>query len=258
MKKNYLIIMIAAVMVLMLAACGSSSDTSAQETSQDSGETQEEAAEETAEPEEEAVNPYAWLGLEDMPECDYIDILATDHYYKKSRQYIDGLSYVSDEINAVDGVDTYKEDKYTLVITVDGKTTSINKDAKTYMENDMGDLAESAQEARDEARENGTNMIGRSFKETGSGTIPVYSDVEGDKDEYEYYEYTYPDFEETGDNSETERFYMKDGDVFAIYAKISLGETVVETTEVIDSMSGDIPDGTFNLPDLSDYEKQEF
>lgn len=253
MIKRYIMIITAVLLVLMLAACGSSSDSSSKDEPQDGG--QEQTAEEEPAEAEDTVHPYAWLGLQDMPECDYLDILATNHYIKKSEIYVDGLSYVSKETNAVDGINTFKEDEYSKVYSIDGKVTSINESNKTYMEQDLSDLAETSKEAQESAMETGTNTIGRSYKGTGSEAIPIYSE-QGDKDEYEYYEYDYPDMEESGYSS-IERFYMKDGDVFAIYNKIVMGESVIETTDVIKSMSGDIPDGTFDLPDLKGYEKAD-
>ena len=54
-----------------------------------------------------------------------------------------------------------------------------------------------------------------------------------------------------------QRHYMKDGDVYAIYTEATMGDTVVSSTEVIKKMTGDIPENTFELPDLSKYEKTE-
>lgn len=102
-----------------------------------------------------------------------------------------------------------------------------------------------------------TNISGRAFVGTGSEAIPIYSEQAGDKDEYEYYEYNYPEFEKDSDNKEVERVYLKDGDVFAIYKKITMGDTVVSSTEIIKKISKDIPDGTFKLPDLSKYKKMD-
>ena len=53
----------------------------------------------------------------------------------------------------------------------------------------------------------------------------------------------------------TERFYMKDGDVFAVYQKTTMGDTDYEILEVIKSISPDIPEGIFDFPDLSGYEE---
>ena len=47
--------------------------------------------------------------------------------------------------------------------------------------------------------------------------------------------------------------YVKDGDVFASYSKTTLGETELESTEVIKSVSADVPDDLFVVPDLSGY-----
>ena len=249
--KKYIICLIAALMVLMLAACGSSSDTPAQDGSEDKAGEQEQE-EEVA----EEVHPYAWLGLQDMPTCDYVDILVSNHYYKKSAMYVKDMSYVGKEINAVDGINTFKDDGNSKTYSIGGKITSINENSKTYMEEDMSDMAEAAAENYEKAMEEGTNMPGRSFVEKGSGTIPVYSEQAGDKGEYEYYEYHYPELEKNGEDSYTERFYMKDGDVFVIYNKTVWGDTVIESAEAIKKMTADIPDGTFDVPDLTGYKKQ--
>ena len=258
MKRKYLMIIFTALLAIMLAACGSASDTSSQEGSQESSLEQTEATGDgDAADAGEAVHPYAWLGLQDIPECHYLDVLSTNHYIKVSDEYIAGMSHVVRETNAVDGINTYKENENSKVYSIDGMTYSINEDSKSYIEMDMGDIAESALESSISAMESGTNLYGRSLVGTGSEVIPIYSDETEDKDEYEYYEYNYPEAEKSTDTSEIERFYLKDGDVFAIYTKITMGDSVVESTEVIDSISGDIPEGTFDLPDLSGYEKME-
>lgn len=253
MKKKYLMIITTALLAVMLtfafAACGDSSDTSSQDA-------QDTAQEETAAT-EEALHPYAWLGMQDMPQCNYLDALATSHYYRKANTYVDGMSYVGKETNAVDGINTYKDDEYNTTYSIDGKVTVINKSTKTYMEQDASDLADTAKENLENAMKTGTNLSGRAFQGTGSEAIPIYSEQEDDTAEYEYYEYNYPETEASSDNSVIERYYMKDGDVFAIYTKTILGDTEVASTDVIKSMSGDIPEGTFDLPDLSDYEKSE-
>ncbi|MBR0342249.1 MAG: hypothetical protein IJH64_08395 [Oscillospiraceae bacterium] len=256
--KKYLIIITAVIMVLMLAACGSSGSKeqgASQETEQEQKQTTNEETEEI-ETTEEAVHPYAWQGLQDIPECSYLDTLTSNHYYKESEMYVEGLSYVSKEINAVDGINTYKKNENTLVYSIGGKITSINEDGKYYMEEDMTDMSDSAAKQYEEAMKNGTNLPGRAFTKKDSGTIPVYSEIKGDKNEYEYYEYNYPALE-SEDDSYIERFYMKDGDVFAIYSKTVWGDTVIESTEIIKKMTGDIPDKTFELPDLSGFEKKE-
>ena len=104
-----------------------------------------------------------------------------------------------------------------------------------------------------EAIEKGENIYGRSFIGTGSEAIPLYSE-HGDTAEYEYYEYNYPESEAAG-MLMTERFYMKDGDVFAVYQKTTMGDTDYEVLEVIKNISPEIPEGTFDLPDLSGYEE---
>lgn len=254
MKKRILIVLITILMVMVAAACGSSSQNAEQEPAEPSG------SEEAADTEEsESVHPYAWLGLQDIPECDYLDALASNHYYKESDVYIKGMSYVSKEINARDGIDTYKKNENSLVYSIGGKIVSVNDGIKSYMEEDMSYMAEDHQAQFDEAMEKGTNLYRREFEGTGSEAVPVYSEQEGDDTEYEYYEYSYPDFEASGDNySEVERFYLKDGDVFAVYTKITMGDTETESAEIIKKMTGNIPEGTFDIPDLSDYEKIEY
>ena len=249
MKRKHLIIFLILVLTLLLASCGSSTDTSSQDESQESTQEQTEVA-------EDVIHPYAWLGMQDMPECHYLDVLATNHYFRKSKEYIDGMSYVSKQTNAVDGINTYKKDEYYKTYSIDGKVTSINLSSKTYMEEDMGSLAETAKENLESAMETGENRYGRNFKGTGTGTIPILSD-NGDDAEYEYYEYDYPEMEASSGDTMIERYYLKDGDVFAIYTKTTMGDTEIASTEIIKKMSGKIPKNTFKLPDLSKYEKNE-
>lgn len=260
MKRKYYLIVMAVLMVLIMASCGASSGTPEQGGSQDSGQEQTETTEEgdaaPAEAEEE-IHPYAWLGFQDIPKCDYLDILATNHYYQKSEEYIDGLSYISKQITAVDGINRYEKEDDRETYSIDGKVTVVNGESKSYMEQDVSGLAEDAKEQVDNAMKEGTNISGRAFVGTGSEAIPIYSEQAGDKDEYEYYEYNYPEFEKDSDNKEVERVYLKDGDVFAIYKKITMGDTVVSSTEIIKKISKDIPDGTFKLPDLSKYKKMD-
>ncbi len=253
MKKRFMILA-GFLLALMLAACGSPADESPQDTGSEQTQATEEEIPDGSSGE---VSPYAWLGLKEMPKCDYMDIWSTNHYYKLSDMYVAGMSYVGHEINAVDGINTYKEDEYSRRYSVEGKILSINEDSKSYMEEDMSDMVEAAKEQYDSAMKNGTNLYKRSYKDKGSEVIPVYSEISGDKAEYEYYEFNYPEAEGSGTDSMTERYYMKDGDVFAIYNKTVWGDTTIESTEVIKSMSGDIPEGTFKLPDISGYDKLE-
>ncbi len=209
------------------------------------------AEEETAE--EESAHPYAWLGLQDMPECAYLDVFATYHYMQTYDSYTMGLS--TEETEAVDGANTYKENATNRTYAVDGKAVSVNENSKIYAEMDMGDTSQAAEMIK-AAQESGENMFGRSFVGTGSGQIPEYCDVTGDTAEYEYYEYDYPETEEATGYKMVERYYMKDGDVYAIYQVSTTGDdTEYGLTKVIKSISGEIPEGTFTLPDLSGYEK---
>lgn len=246
--KKLLILLLTIIMALTMAACGSSSDTSSQDDAAENGQA---AEEETA---EAAVHPYAWIGFQDMPECGYLNALAANQYYKESDMYIEGMSYVSKQINAVDGINSYKENENSKVWSIEGKSLSVNESSRQYMESDMSDLAENAKEQYKSAMESGTNLYGRELKGTGKEAVPIQ---EEDSNEYEYYEYCYPEIEASGDTTVIERYYLKDGDVYAIYNKTTMGDTVIESTEIIKKISEDIPEGTFDLPDLSDYEKLE-
>ena len=227
-----------------------------EEVQQAKEEEKEEAKEEKEEPDgddagENGSSPYAWLGMPEMPKCDYMDALASYHYIETYDNYAMGLKI--EETNAVDGINTYKENKNTRVYSIDGHAVSVNDSAKVYSEMEMGD-AEAAKKSLEEAMASGENVFGRHFVGTGSEAIPLYSD-EGDTAEYEYYEYDYPEGEEYS-YSTIERYYMKDGDVFAIYTKVIVGDAGLETetTKVIKSVSTEIPEGTFELPDLTGYE----
>lgn len=204
-------------------------------------------------PASKASGPYAWLGLQDMPQCNYLDAYASYHYIQTYDAY--AMSVSIEETEAVDGVNSYKGNANTRAYSVDGKILSINENSKIYMEEDMTSAIDAAKESLKQAQESGDNYFGRAFVGTGKASIPLYSDS-GDAAEYEYYEYNYPSYEEYG-TAMTERFYMKDGDVFAIYQKTSVGESEVEMTNVIKSMSSDIPAGTFDFPNLDGYTKYD-
>lgn len=268
MKKK--IITLAAIFAIgapTLAACGASSDapgtTAATTTSPAESTTAESAAttgttttadasstEAATSTAASDVQPYAWLGLQDMPKCNYLDILSTGKYIKTVDYSAMGITV--EQTEAQDGANTFKKNPSTVSYSVDGKVLSINEASKIYMEYDMESLAETAKETYEAAMKDGTNIIGRAFVEKNKGTIPGSDDTT----EYEYYEYNYPEAEELG-TSTTERFYMKDGDVYAVWQKVKLGESEVESVETIKSISGDIPAGTFDLPDLSGYQKYE-
>lgn len=197
------------------------------------------------------VNPYAWLGMAEMPECDYMDAFASYTYIETYDAYTSG--YKTEETHAVDGANNVTINEYSKVYSVDGKMVSINESNKSYVEYDMGEsIVKTANEAIEDAKKNGTNYFGRAYVGTGKDKIPQSDDDE----EYEYYEYNYPDTEEYGTKM-TERYYMKDGDVFAIYTAVEFGDSTIEATKVIHSISGKIPKGTFDIPDLEGYEKIE-
>ena len=202
------------------------------------------------------VHPYAWMGLQDIPQCNYLDILATNHYIQTYDSYVSTFSV--EETAAVDGINTYTENENERTYSVDGKVLSINENSKIYIEQDVSSLIEEAKANLQAAMEMGKNLQGRSFVDERTGTIPLVADAEnGDTAEYSYYEYNYPEAEAMG-TPMTERYYMKDNDVYAIYQSVSYGEdTKMESVKVIKSISGEIPDGTFDLPDLSGYDKYE-
>ena len=210
-------------------------------------------AEETMDTASKGETPaYAWMGLQDIPQNDYLDILMSRHYIETYDYYAMGI--MVEQTDAVDGVNTVTDNPNTYVYSVGGKILSMNKSAKIYMQQEMSsELMEAAEAAQQEAMASGTNMSGRTFVSTGTGTIPLYSEG-GDTAEYEYYEYNYPESEAYGYKM-TERYYMKDGDVFGIYQDIVYGEdgTELESLKIIKSISADIPEGTFDEPDLEGY-----
>lgn len=207
-----------------------------------------------SEPAAAPASPYAWLGLQDMPACPYLDALCTYHYYREYTSYVMGLSTKSTE--AVDGANSFKGTETTRIYSVDGRIVSFNDSSKIYSEQELGSsLVEMSAANIEKNKTNGTNMVGRAFVTKGTGVIPEYSDTEGDQTEYEYYEYNYPAYEKQNYQL-VERFYMKDGDVFALYQETySDGKLVAGLTEVIHSMSTEIPEGTFDIPSTEGYEK---
>ena len=201
--------------------------------------------------EPEPHHPYEWLGLSGMPECNYLDILSTNHYYQVYDAYAPG---VKDEvIEAADGIDAYQKNAGTTSLTVGGMIFAISEATKSYMQYDMTDSAGQARNNMDYAMENGVNMKGREFNDTGRSTVPLYAEAEGDTAEYEYYEFLTSN---PGVSELTERFFMRDGDVFAIYSHTEMGDSILESTNVIKSITADIPAGTFDIPDLSGYERK--
>ena len=267
--KKMLAICLALVLLLgALTGCGSknSSDKPASKPeSSESGKTQSEAEPEPEpesepepepEPEEDPVPvagsvPYNWLGLQDMPSCPYLDQLATNHYIQVYDTYVLGIQ--AEVTEAIDGINAYQKNQSNLTYSVDGTLFSINEDAKSYMQYEMTTTVENAKQELAKAMSEGINAKARVYQGTGKEAIPLYSEKSGDSAEYEYYEY------QTGSADSgsivIERYYMKDGDVYAIYTKTQVGESELESTNVIKSMSGDIPEGTFTVPDLSNYEK---
>ena len=199
---------------------------------------------------------YAWLGLQDMPKCKYLDALATYHYIREFTSL--SMGYVSECVEAVDGVNTFSTTGTMKSYRVDGKVLSVNDASKNYSEFDMTDMVDLTRQNLEMFKESGENMVGRAFVGTGKEPIPAYAEQYNDPEEYEYYEYNRPESEEIG-MPMTEKFYMKDGDVIAVYMNTfnSEGESIASSTEVIKSISEDIPEGTFDFPDLTGYEKIE-
>ncbi len=192
------------------------------------------------------IHPYAWLGLQDMPHCNYLDFIASQHYLRVVDFYVD--SYVVEKTEAVDGLNTYSKDQNGLTLNLDGMVYSFNDASMIYMTNDMTAMLEDARQARAEHVEKGINEYGRVFQNIGQGAIPLYADATGDTSEYEYYEYLTGASDEAQTASLTERFYMKDGDVFAIYSLAGMGDSEVESTEVIKSITSDLPEDILALP----------
>ena len=206
----------------------------------------EQAAEEQAAEETPAVDPYAWMGMEDMPKCNYLDIMSTNNYVQVYDTYVLGIK--AEVTDACKGLNTYQKNGNNLSYNIEGMIYSVNPDSKQYAMYDMTSVIDDARESMEKAMSEGINNKGRALQGTGTSAIPLYSDKEGDTAEYEYYEYSIGD-------SVTERYFMKDGDVFAVYTKTHAGDTDLETTNVIKSISGDVPDDLFVVPDLTDYTK---
>ena len=264
--KKYLCLVIA--LLLLLSACGRKAeskpagDQPAQpaEVPDDAAPTNPEPAPEEEQPgapvqhevkEPEPHHPYEWLGLSGMPECNYSDILSTNHYYQVYDTY--SLGTKAEVIEAADGIDAYQKNAGTTTLTVGGMIYSISESARIYMQYDMTDSAAQAKASMEYAMENGVNMKGRAFNDTGASAVPLYAEAEGDTAEYEYYEFLTSN---PGVSELIERFFMKDGDVFAIYSKTTTGENTLEHTDVIKSITADIPAGTFDIPDLSGYTRK--
>ena len=259
LKKPLLACLVLALILALLAGCGSKNEsTPTAEPEAPAQQNEASAPEETAEPapeaeteaetepeaeaETEPVHPYAWMGLQDIPKCNYLDIMSTNNYVQVYDTYVYGIK--AEVTDACKGLKTYQKNGNNLSYNIEGMIYSINLDSKQYGMVDMTESMEGVKETMDAAIAAGTNTKGRTFQSSGSSAIPLYSEEEGDTAEYEYYEYSIGD-------SVTERYYMKDGDVFAIYTKTSN----LESTNVIKSVSGDVSDDLFVVPDLTDFTK---
>ena len=257
--KKYLCLLIA--LLLLLSACGKKPAAAPAQTPGDSAadavpSNPEPAPEEekNTEPvknevkEPEPHHPYEWLGLSGMPECRYLDLLSSNHYYQVYEKYdADGRTEIAE---AADGIDS-------CLVTADSKSLSLNgmfyyidETEKTYALYDYTDSVAQATAYMESVMAEGTNTKGRVFQGAGSSAVPLYAAAAGDTAEYEYYEFLTSN---PGVNEITERFFMKDGDVFAIYTRTVAGESTEESTDVIKSISDEIPAALFVTPDLSGY-----
>lgn len=267
MKKLTAGLLALTLLLALLAGCGSKNESGKPadkpETSDaaQSGETQNDAqndaqnntqndaqqAQSEPEPEPDAVDPYAWMGLEDMPKCNYLDIMSTNNYVQVYDTYVLGIK--AEVTDACKGLKTYQKNQSSLTYNLEGMIYSLNTDSKQYALVDMTESIEDIRKNMEKTMSEGINSSGRVFQGTGKSTVPQYDEKEGDSAEYDYYEYLI----ESAGSSVLERYFMRDGDVFAVYKKVKAGETEMETTNVIKSLSGDVPDDLFVMPDLSDY-----
>lgn len=210
---------------------------------------QEAAEPEVEEPEPEALSPYNWLGYPEVPQCQYLDLIASQHYYREYVNYIEfgdsvaGVPYTE----AIDDRNTYQMDMNgTATYYVEGIRYSVDEEDKTYSYNDWKSLYDLTPTAAERAAAN--QNPGKEFQGTGTEAIPLYETV--DATEYEYYEYLSPVDDE---NYTIEKLYLRDGDVFAIYTFAKLGEYETAVAAVTTLITGDIPEGLFEVPDLSGY-----
>ena len=261
--KKFLCLLIA--LLLLLSACGKKTEAKPAAQSGNAAAAQETpAAQEDAAQEEtpaqsgtpvkdevaakEPVHPYAWMGLSDMPECNYLDILSANHYYQVYDVY--DSSGKTETAEAADGIDSCVITENSRSLALSGMFYYIDEDEKTVAQYDNTALVNDAWTYMESALAEGINVKGRAFNDTGRSTIPLYAAASDDTAEYEYYEYLTAN--DSGDEV-TERFFMKDGDVFAIYTKTVADDSVTENTKVIKSITADVPAELFLTPDLSGY-----
>ncbi|MBO6158357.1 MAG: hypothetical protein J6P72_03720 [Firmicutes bacterium] len=271
MKKRIFSLVLA--LCLCLSASGCKSSTSKPELSQASGnkfesselsnpaetskpaeeskpaETQTEAA---SEPESQKYR-YAFMGLEAMPQCPYLDALSSFHYYLITDIYENGT--VTEQIQALDGVTSYTKNGAMRTYSIDGHYLIIDDISYTYFEMEADPSAvEENKKTIEEIKANGTPvLVKREFRGTGKGTVPLLFEA-GDTNDYEYYEFFNDKSIDSMTFQNTERYFMKDGDVFAIWTKKLSSTNESESTVLIREISQDIPEGMFDIPDLTGYE----
>lgn len=270
MRRATVFVLVLCVLALLLTACGARAekprDIPEAKKQAETGVPAEQPAEEppaqeAQETPEESAAPggaaYAWLGMEDMPRCPYLDAVATSHYCREFIYISTGNVYTETTV-AVDGVNNFCGTEYTRSYSVDGRSLGINDAAMIYWEREDNSSGSEAARTLEQAMARGENLSGRAFAEAGRGAVPAgYAYFFDDVSEYDYYEYCYPATDEYGLHK-IERYYMRNGDVFAIYYEESFsGEILSDYTEVNQSISTDIPDGIFDFPNLDGYTQDQ-
>jgi len=263
--KKMIALSLCLALALTLCACGNNTPPAGPEenvTPSPEKSVSEPTVESTLEPtdeptsEPESVHPYAWLGYEALPDCKYMDCIAAQVFYREYDLYVAG--YVTPCLEASDGRNTYSFDGNNISLTLDGMVYAFNERSMIYMVRDMTGVYPATLEARKKQMKTGTNATGRVFQGTGNEPVPLYCDESSDSTSYDYYEFLIDGSAGVTTVSTLERVYFKDGDVFAIWSQVTIGEKIIGTTQVITAISGEPDPALLALPaNFDDYEPYE-
>lgn len=258
-KKILKVMAVFALSSVLLTGCSGKKGKKPEKTTAESETTTEATTSETETKPTEPAPPggaaYAWLGLSEMPKCKYLDALAASHYTRKFTHL--SMGYVTEVTEVCDCVNMFIDyGGNTRSYSVDGKGTWVNDVAKQWGEREDNASNSDAAAQRKKDIEAGENIKKRVFVTTGKGAVPLYSEHYDDNTELEYYEYKDPT-QEQFDVYKTERFYMKDGDVFAVYTETKIFDETTRAVEVIRSVSPDVDQNAFKVTGVDDYKKSE-
>ena len=167
----------------------------------------------------------------------YAEMMMNGHYYMESTSYVMGMEFST--IVAVDGENSDSIGNafgyQTRTLILDGIIYNIDETNKTYTATPVDTATETTNNNYDY-----TNM-----EYTSSGNSAITGLEEIDTNSYDYEEYTCTIDANGSTMTIPLRFYMNDGNLYAI----QLSAMGIDTVMIITTMSADIPADMLQLPE---------